>query len=627
MIFIFNIASAAPGIDADVPDVTDDPDEIVVTGTRTPRRLGEAPVAVTVIDRAAIEASGSRDLAALLEQQPGIAVDRGLFGAALRLRGLEPVHTLVLVDGQRVVGRKDGTLDLSRLPVDSIERVEIVEGAASALYGSDALGGVVNIVTRRARSPRPRSAPAARPLRGDAALGLATGGERGGLRFDGGWHGAAPWDATPADPATTGNALEQLDGALRADWRPTPDLTLGARGAWTGTDARGVDLATGGAVLDRRNLTEDALVRGDLAWLPDARSRLTAAVGASVFRDQYVADQRDAAPLDTYQETRETLTQLDAQLDRLAGPHRLTLGLEGDAGLLRSDRLDGGRGQRLTGAVYVQDEVRLAEHPRLVAVPGLRGDLDSWFGGALAPSLGLRLDPVRTLTLRGSAGSGWRAPSFRELLLSFDNAAAGYRVAGNPDLDPERSLSLTLGAEWTPAPAVSLSLSAHQDRLHDLVQIGTLDEAPGLVTYGYLNVAEARTRGLDLGTSLQPGPAVGLDASLTLLDADDLTADRPLEGRAPVRGTLALRLAAGADGPRLTARSMLVGPRPLYLDAGRVDAPPHALVDLRLEQPVSRGMRLSAGVDNLLGAGDPQLLPVPPRLVYAGLDLATGAPR
>src|SRR5688500_13138181 len=98
MIFIFNAAAGEPS-----PPPGEGADEtLVVTATRSPRKLGEAPVAVEVISRQQILESGSRDLADLLEQHPGIDIDRSMLGAGLRLRGLDSVHTLILVDGQRV---------------------------------------------------------------------------------------------------------------------------------------------------------------------------------------------------------------------------------------------------------------------------------------------------------------------------------------------------------------------------------------------------------------------------------------------------------------------------------------------------------------------------------------------
>ncbi len=110
---------------------------------------------------------------------------------------------------------------------------------------------------------------------------------------------------------------------------------------------------------------------------------------------------------------------------------------------------------------------------------------------------------------------------------------------------------------------------------------------------------------------------VGFDLSGTWLDARDLTADAPLEGRAALRGTAGVRLDVGDLGPRLTTRGSLVGPRPF----GDQQAPAYALLDARVAQPLGTDqLSLYAGGENLLNAGDPVFLPTPPRLLYAGID-------
>ena len=104
---------------------------------------------VDVIDREEIEAAGAETIAAVLETHPGIEVEPGLRGFTIRMQGLDPEYVLILVDGERAQGRLGGGLDLTRFPADAVERVEIVKGAGSALYGSDAVAGVINIITRR----------------------------------------------------------------------------------------------------------------------------------------------------------------------------------------------------------------------------------------------------------------------------------------------------------------------------------------------------------------------------------------------------------------------------------------------------------------------------------------------
>ena len=124
------------------PEADDETTEAIeVTGTRTPQRRGDSPVATEVISREEIERSGVTDVGQLMATMGGAQLDRNFAGAGVSLQGLEAKHTLVLVDGDRVLGMKDGIVDLERFNAEQIERIEIVRGAGSALYGADAIGG------------------------------------------------------------------------------------------------------------------------------------------------------------------------------------------------------------------------------------------------------------------------------------------------------------------------------------------------------------------------------------------------------------------------------------------------------------------------------------------------------
>ena len=142
-----------------MPD-DDEPGEVmVVTGSRTARALSESIVTTDVVTQEQILDSGASDASEVLETVPGVVVTRSFRGAGVQMQGLDSQYVLILINGKRMIGRKDGVMDLSRIPAERIERIEIVKGAASALYGSDAIGGVINIITRqpRTRSPARRS--------------------------------------------------------------------------------------------------------------------------------------------------------------------------------------------------------------------------------------------------------------------------------------------------------------------------------------------------------------------------------------------------------------------------------------------------------------------------------------
>ena len=125
----------------------------VVTASRTAQRQSEAATPIDVITRVDIERSGARDLAEVLALHPAVQLERSFAGAGVYVQGLEPQHVLILIDGQRMIGRTNGVIDLSRIPVERIEQVEVSRGASSVLYGSDALGGVINIISDQAGAP------------------------------------------------------------------------------------------------------------------------------------------------------------------------------------------------------------------------------------------------------------------------------------------------------------------------------------------------------------------------------------------------------------------------------------------------------------------------------------------
>lgn len=636
---------------ADAPDDAPD-DVVVVTGTRTPTRLSDSPVAVEVIDREALKRSGAATLEQVVEQLPGVVLLPSVRGATLSLRGHAPEHTLVLVDGRRVLGRVGGGFDLSRFPVDQIERIEIVRGSTSALYGSDAIGGVIHIVTRGATAPwqvdaqltagtwavdavEDDDAVLVEHVRGgddldqlgvDVSVGFVRGAVQGRagvslLGFD-------EVDRTPADVATTVDDLRNV--------APTAQLTV-ARGRHRVTldvaglmqDGRGVDASATGLVLDRWHRTEswDAGVR--------TRSVVTDRVGvdtwvqASLYRDQYREDQRGSDALDRYELTVERLGRLGAQVDvRLdaARRHVLVAGVEGHFEGLTADRLEVPSIRRERGALWVEHTWQATSRPLVQLVSGVRLEVDSRFGVFPAPRLAVRVDPLDWLRVRATGGLGFRAPDFRQLALSFANPSVGYRVAGNPDLRPERSVGGTLDVELVPHRVVALTLSLWHDSLTNLIDTALVEAPVGgsPAVYGYVNVGQARVQGVTASVRLGSGPLVA-NLAYTRLDADDLEHDRPLTGRPEHQGTASVIGRHPRWDTVLSARLAVLGPRPFYPTESLADtllAPTLGLLDVDLAQPITRHAELFVGVDNLFDAGDRALDATRPRRVYGGLRVS-----
>ncbi|MEL6341712.1 MAG: TonB-dependent receptor [Myxococcota bacterium] len=612
--FIFIVVA-----DASAEDSSDE--EMVITGTRTEKPRGESPVPVEVISRDDIIASGAEDLAELLEDHPGVDLQRGVLGASLRLQGLEPEHVLILVDGVRTVGRKDGVLDLSRYPIEEIERVEIVKGAGSALHGSDALGGVINIVTRR---PSRGVSAQSRARYGayntaDVTAGVSLGHA---VRLTGGWHQTDGWDLDPSDLTTNGSARRGFEGAGRGRIALGANADVDLRAGYTRRNPQRVSESASGAVFDQQNLTEEVMASVSPVLTPGRLSKLTLLGALSFFRDQYQSDQRGSTELDQLEDSRQQLLQTSAQYDQLIGRrHLVTLGVEGLFEGIDAPRLsDVGSRQRI--AVFAQEDWTLSD--RLELLLGLRWDMDSQFGEQLSPKLSARWAPWRVLVLRGGYGRGFRAPSFRELLLRFENPGVGYVVTGSPDLRPERSHNLTLDAELSFASDLSLNASGYMNWVDDLIVVDLVSDDVGLTTFGYENISSAWTRGGESQLRWTPG-RLNLTLGYAFTDTFDVEAERALPGRPRHRGTVSARWRWERLRTNLSGRASLVGPGPLYVDLDgddveeTIETDPYASVDCRLSRDFGAHIGAFAGVNNALNAGNTEFVNLTPRLIYGGL--------
>jgi outer membrane receptor for ferrienterochelin and colicins len=615
--------------------------EVVVTGARMEEPADHAAVQTEVIRREEIEGSGARDAAELLEERAGLQVQRSFRGTELWLRGMDPEYTLVLVDGDRVPGRIGGAIDLSRYGVENIERVEIVRGPSSALYGSDAIGGVVNLITRDSEREFEADALASYGLGNviDATARVAgRPDEHLRLRLDGGFHYADPFRQGDGDEdgddgeepvATDGSSRLQWSLGGRLDWRPDERHRIRVNADYIQRTLEGVDGGAGGAVFDRTQLQEQMRVSAEHRVTGPNGLRLLTRATYGQFREQYLNDQRGSNQLDDYEDNREHMGQITTLLRfnvEALGNHGITVGFEQLFQSLDSDRLSQ-FANRARFALLAQDQWIPWEdgEASLTIVPGLRYDVDSQFGDQLAPKLSVRFDPVEQLVLRASYGRGFRAPSFQQLLLRFENPTVGYVVSGNPDLGAETSHGVDVGFEWTPIDEVSLSASFFRNDVEDLIAVVTVDDLSATGTLlSYDNIASAWTMGLESTATLRVDDVLGVIAGYTLTETWDGESQRHLEGRARHRVTLATRLAYEPWEISFVARGALMLDRVFYVDTDRdgveeaLYPEPIAQVDLRLAKRFTRHLELFAGIDNLLDAGDAYTV-LRPFTVYGGV--------
>ena len=474
------------------PDPTD-LDEVVVTATRTRIAVADSVAPVQVLDREEIERSQARSLPELLRGRAGIdLVNQGGRGklTTMSIRGTESDHVLVLVDGVRMGTATAGLVMFHDLPVDQIERVEIVRGPRSSLYGSEALGGVIQIFTRRDRgaiTPRARIGIGSDALR-EASAGIGGGNERGWFGVD------VAWQRTDGFNACRGSAA--LFAGCFAD-EPDDDgyrnRSLSARGGV----ALGETVSLEANVLraEAENEYDGTIFGGNesdnlqeaigstLTWSPSRQVQVTLQVGRS--RDESDNFFRDGdAPREFVSafDTRRDSASLQADFAPAAG-QSLSAGVDWSDDRVRSTT-DYDVGSRDNVGVFAAYQGRFGAH-RLQA--SARHDDNEQFGGHATGSLGWGMDFDRGLRVNAGYATGFRAPSFNELYFPF---------SGNPELGPEESKSLNLGVgqdlgDWRWA------LDAFETRVDDLIGYNSAFEL--------IQADEARIRGGEFSVDASVG--------------------------------------------------------------------------------------------------------------------------
>jgi len=509
-----------------------DLDRVIVTGTRTAVTVDQSLSAVDVIDRDEIERSQAHSLPQLLRGRAGInLVNQGGLGklTTLFLRGTESDHTLVLVDGVRIGSSTSGLTALQDIPVDSIDRIEIVRGPRSSLYGSEAIGGVIQIFTRREKSgtrPRVRVGAGSHGLR-EASAGVDLASTRGWFGVDGSWQhddginacrgtGAPTYagcGVAAPDPDRDGyrDAALSLHGGIHA----TDALTLEAN-ALRSEGHNAYDSNPDFGLADNSE-TVQQVVGGKLRYAPGSRITLQLTAGRNIDASwNFIGDVFN----DRFDSRRDSAS-LQGDIELRTG-QLLTLGYDWlrDRGSVASpfSSYAAARGNR---AGFAQYQGRFGRHDVQAAV---RRDDNDQFGGHDTGSVAWGVDAAHGLRFTASAGTAFKAPTFNELY---------YPFYGNPDLQPETSRSIEAGVAQR-LSAWHWQLSAYETTIDDLITYDT-------TLFAANNLDSARVRGAELtaGATLEGWNA---SAQATFADPRNRSAGTNLDNVLPRRARQSARI-------------------------------------------------------------------------------------
>ncbi len=663
------LTGAGCATEAGAQEAADTLKQVVVTGTGTEHLLRYAPVATEVISRKALEAYGGKSLEEILEGLTSqFAFNEGDMGSQMQMGGLGNSYILILVDGKRLHGDVGGENDLSLIDPQNIDHIEIVKGAQSALYGSDAIAGVVNIITRKHTEE-------------GLFLENAT---RYGSYNDARQHNTVAWTVGKL-ASTTDFQLQHTDG-----WQNTPEEYAEATVL---SDSRNKTLNKYTSWQLRERLTYTPLDKLELyaEGMYNHKGIMRPQNGTHPSCDVYTYDlmyrnanaslggkwklnKTDALTLDVdwnkhayfYEYTATTLTDgydpngnftlyfpyFRGQRNLQSDQQRLMAQLKGTFSLPKRNllsvgaeyrydylnapmRTENGSASDWTAALYAQDELTLL--PWMYLTAGLRLNVNENFGTRLTPKLSAMF-PVGDFRLRLNWGQGFKTPTTKELYYRYLHVmgSSTYYNMGNTDLKAQTSNYLSAGVEYR-GERLTVSITAYRNKLDNMIALVNVpvSEIPPNVTgeYGgdgsgeiiarkYENMEDARTWGIDLNLSYSPTRDLTLGGNYSYLDTKahqyNTTKERLVE--AVIDGTAHHRWNAFATWTHSFRRPYKLGlslstrgsSRRYYENDG--DGKPYQLWRLSTTHDLGKqqkplAYRLEIGVDNIFNYTDRTMRP------------------
>ncbi len=589
------------------------PQTIVVSATRHAMALIDAPAAIDVVTREQIESRGADNLFDAVRGTTGISIQgRPISGRkAINLRGMDSRHTLVLVDGKRI-GASDGVIGHSDyqydwIAVDDIERIELIRGPMSVLYGAEALGGVVNVITRAPGTERWRLGVLAE---GSAATGARGGdGFRASLHADGPLVGGLRLAVSASDvrreavAARSDSRISELEGrhkreaAVRLHWTPAAGQELVAEQR-VGDETRWAD-AREKSGPRRYYLSETPIDRkhSSLGWTVDGGGPLDWHTQLRAYRSTLDASNARTNGVAALRPNQLDDRVLEGQASLAPGPGQLlSSGFELRRESLHNAGLPGGEGRAEHQSLYLQHEAGLARGLTLTA--GLRHDQHSRFGHEWSPRAYLVWQAAPGWTVKGGYGHGFKAPTLKQISPDYKEDEGPYTYFGNAALVPETNDALELGIGWDSA-AAGVQVMLFRNQVDKLIVTRLFGVVAGRNQYVFENSDHATLQGLEATAGWRPTRQLTLGANWQALDATDANGER-LEKRPRHMIGVKADWAAGAlrAGLRVESQQGLLLASPV---AGQPlqPAPATTLVSAHAGIELGNGLDLSLGVTNL----------------------------
>ncbi|WP_041463875.1 TonB-dependent receptor plug domain-containing protein [Pelodictyon luteolum] len=580
-------------------------EETVVTATRTETPVSKVPAAIEVISKEEIAASGAETLDAVLAEAQSISLQSPSGRISIAgLRGLNSKNTLILLDGMRLSSGFGDYVDMEEIPTAMIERIEIIRGSGSALYGSDAIGGVINIITRKPTKELHAGVGFRTGISKYSEAGMARGdgwisGTTGKLGYviAGSYSDRDHYDRDKSDIVPDGDDKYLGGGSAALTYRFHEGVTARMGVLYHDRQNEGARLYSK-KYYDRTLESDRTLGYAGLDIATGSESTLTLQGSLSSYDWKSTMDPITVASGFVTSLKQEASLLESHWVSKLSKSNRLSIGLD----YRKEDRRDVNINKTfavVTGShdvwnfgSYIQDELSVIDPLGLTL--GLRYDSHSDFGTAFSPKVSIWHQLADKLKIRGSYGEGFRAPTIYELYIGSPWTQSQAIVA-NPDLEPEKSRTYEIGMDATAGP-LTCSITGFRNDLRDMIGKISLGMIDGVPNYQLGNIDRAMTQGVEVSASVTIPYGFTLSDEFTTIESEDKSTGADLLFVPDITNTLKLAYLQPKAGINANIRLLTTG-RQMTDKTTKTEG--YSLVNLYLSKSVISNTSVFFGIDNL----------------------------
>ncbi len=611
---------------------------VVVSGSREQELIENSTTKVDVIPKRMLHDSGYETVRDVLSEEPGIVTRSAASGSVseTQIQGIDSRQSLILIDGLPVVGAKGikrGILNMDRQSIGRLERIEIVKGASSAVYGSDAIGGVINMITREPRYPLEASVTTSGGSlnRFDMRADVGFVKDKWSGFFEAERHKQNPFNLIPSQFGTTGPGFHRYDYLGKLGYEFSDRFKLRATAHAFVNQDKGAYYSESGPT---DSITDDTAqhyaLSADIGLTPLTRWNLRGFYGK--YDESSVLDiLPQPGPINSVANLNQRLYRLDSSISHVLGAHQLLQGgvewtQDEYRGFNRVLGDNDGQGIDMVD-LWINDRVSL--HERFILTLGSRFNRHNLYGSHFVPRASGLFRVAGNFRLRGTVGRGFRAPDLGQLYFRFQNPTHHYQIIGNTHLQPERSTTYQAGFDYG-ADTFRFSTNFFRNDIQELIQAEYIGfptnpaEMQGLLhNYGiatefspalfrafylYRNLDNIYTSGVESKLELKLTRNLLISAGYTYLDARDKATDAFLSGRHRHHGNFRIFYSSSRlGGWRTNLRGTYFSKWPVSGRGGLLIGDAHQIWDWYVAKPIARGVEMYFVVDNLLDSKDPGL--------------------